>query len=71
MTRVSHRELTQTWVEYTLPLPALWGDLTDLVALARQALGEEAAQWDTAAQVIANDEELIIRWEKKTGQASR
>ena len=63
MTRVSHRTVTKAWTEYTLPLPCVWGDLTDLVALARQALGEDAAQWDTAAEVVATDEELIIRWE--------
>jgi len=64
MTRVSHRQVTKTWTEYTLPLPCLWGDLADLVAMARQALGEDAAEWDTAAEVVATDEELIIRWEK-------
>ncbi|GAA2861320.1 hypothetical protein [Nonomuraea rubra] len=59
MTRVSHRQVTKTWIEYTLPLPCVWGDLTDLVAMARQALGEDAAE------VVATDEELIVRWEKR------
>lgn len=74
MTRVSNREVTQTWVEYSVPLPAMWGDLTDLVALARQALGDDAARWDDAARVVATDEELVIRWEKPqraAGEASR
>jgi hypothetical protein len=64
VTRVQHRTVTQTWEEYSVPLPCVWGDLKDLVVLAGQALGEEAAQWDTAATVVATDEELIIRWEK-------
>ncbi|MFI7691744.1 hypothetical protein ACIBQ6_21935 [Nonomuraea sp. NPDC049655] len=63
MTRVSHREVTKAWTEYTLP--CVWGDLTDLVALARQALGEDAARWDSVAEVIATDEELIVRWESR------
>lgn len=63
MSRVSHRQVTKTWTEYTLPLPCNWGDLQDLVVMARQAIGEEAAQWDTAAEVVATDEELIVRWE--------
>jgi hypothetical protein len=71
MTAVSSREVVQTWVEYSIPLPAVWGDLTDLVAMARQALGEEAAQWDDSAHVVTTDEALIVRWEKKTGEASR
>ena len=65
MTRVSHRQVTKTWTEYTLPLPCVWGDLTDLVALAGRAIGEDAAQWDTAAEVVATDEELIVRWESR------
>ena len=65
MTRVSSREVTQTWVVYSIPLPAVWGDLTDLVKLAQQAIGEDAVQWDDAAEVIATDDELIVRWEKK------
>jgi hypothetical protein len=36
--------VTATWIEYTLPLPCVWGDLTDLVAMARQAL-REATIW--------------------------
>jgi hypothetical protein len=63
MARVSHRKVTKTWTEYTLPLPCVWGDLVDLVALVRQALGEDVAQWDTAAEVTATDEELVVRWE--------
>lgn len=69
MTNVSSREVTQTWVVYSIPLPAVWGDLTSLVALARQALGDDAAQWDDAAEVLATDEELIVRWEKKPQRA--
>lgn len=65
MTRVSSREVTQTWVVYSIPLPAVWGDLNDLVVIARQALGEDAAAWDDAAEVLFTDEELIVRWEKK------
>ncbi|MFI6496862.1 hypothetical protein [Nonomuraea typhae] len=64
MTRVQSRELVQTWVEYSIPLPVVWGDLNQLVMLARQALGEDAAKWDTAAEVICDEESLIVRWEK-------
>jgi hypothetical protein len=64
VTRVSSREVTQTWVVYSIPLPAVWGDLASLVSLARAALGDDAVQWDDAAEVISTDEELIVRWEK-------
>ncbi|WP_157253153.1 hypothetical protein [Nonomuraea typhae] len=64
MTSVSHREVTQVWEEYSIPLPAVWGDLKDLVILAGRALGDEESTWDDAAQVVATDEELIVRWEK-------
>ena len=63
MTNVTSRDVTATWRVKAIPLPANWGDLTQLVHFAGQELGARG-DWDTAAEVVATDDELIVCWEK-------
>jgi hypothetical protein len=64
MADYSRREVTQTWIEYTLPFPTVLGELLKTIRSVQTELGDDA-RWDDAAQVGATDEEIIIRWEKK------
>lgn len=65
MADYSRREVTKTWVEYSLPNPTVWGELRKLIAVAEKEL-DDRARWDDAAQVVATDDEIVIRWEKET-----
>lgn len=65
MADYSRREVTKTWVEYSLPNPTVWGELRKLIAVAEKEL-DDRARWDDAAQVVATDDEIIVRWEKET-----
>jgi len=65
----SRREVTKTWVEYALPNPTNWGQIGRVIAVLNQELGEDRAQWDDAVEVLANDEEIIFRYEKEDRRA--
>ncbi|MBG0828527.1 hypothetical protein HS041_12185 [Planomonospora sp. ID67723] len=65
MADYSRREVTQTWVEYTLPNPTNWGQINRLISVIQYELGDRA-DWDDAVQVVGRDEEIVFRWEKET-----
>lgn len=65
MADFTRREVTKTWIEYTLPNPTVWGELHKVLAVVERDLGE-SAQWGDAAEVLATDEEIIVRYEKRT-----
>ena len=64
MAQYSRREVTTTTVEYFVPSPVNWAEVGKAMTAVRNELGEEAAQWDTAAWFEARDDEIVIHFEK-------
>lgn len=61
MAEYSRRVVTTRHVEYYLPSPTNWAEVGKVFAAMRNELGEEAARWDDAVLIEANDEEIVFR----------
>lgn len=64
MASYNRRERSTTWVEFLLTSPTNWAEVEKVFAVIRSEIGEEA-RWDNAVEVIAFDDEILIRYEKE------
>lgn len=61
MAEYMRREVVTKHVEYVLPSPVVWGEVSKAMAGIRAELGDDA-RWDDAAMFEARDDEIVIRF---------
>jgi hypothetical protein len=59
----SHRTVTTTVKEYTLPNPTNWVQVRRLLAMIERELPEERRGWDDTVTVRAADEEIVFSYQ--------
>lgn len=66
------RTTTKTWREFVLPNPTNWAEVNKAIAATRQALvtAGRDPQWDDVVEVAATDEEIVFRFEVRSGGAA-
>lgn len=64
MATYSRREVVEKRIEYFLPSPTNWAEVSKVISALNQELGEEESRWDDAVTVEARDEEIVF-WYKE------
>lgn len=65
MADYTRRERTTTHVEYVLPSPTKWAEVSKMHNAIHLELGPELSQYEDAVQVITTDDEITFRFVKE------
>lgn len=67
MTSVTTRTTTKSWFEVIVPVPGWRTDLYVGLRMEYERIHGHKAESDDAFEMLANDEQIIIRFETKAG----